>query len=92
MSLLAILLGLVAVPAEQAGNGVWNDTPGDAGGAPDITQVSATTAGGTLSLTIRTASASPGKARSPSSCSTRFPVPATRTAPTSNSRCTACMT
>src|SRR5258705_12862003 len=52
ISVLAILLSLAA------GSGTWDDPAGDARGAPDITQVSATTAGGTLSFTIRTASAS----------------------------------
>jgi hypothetical protein len=54
ISLFAVLLSFAAGNS----SGTWNDTPGDAGGAPDITQVSATTADGTLSFTIRTASAS----------------------------------
>lgn len=53
-----IAAAVVLAPAAQALTGSWPDPAGDAGGAPDVTRVDASTAGGRATFTIVTTSAS----------------------------------
>ena len=55
--IVLLALSLLVVSAAQAANGSWADPAGDAGGAPDVTQVRATTEGGRATFTIVTTSA-----------------------------------